>query len=127
MKIKELLKEFDPSSVNVGQDVGKDLNKGSEFVKNLTDPKRWLSATSTADKKTASAVELRDSLRAAASGKYYENDIENLRQVLSGVKQGTYRSPNPKITAQNLTTVINGGKLNKQGSEDLVALSNTFG
>lgn len=126
MKIRELLREFDPSSVDIGKDVGQDLKKGSNFVKRLTNPSQWLGGSDSTEKKFASNLEMRDSLVAAASGRYYEDDVKVLKQILAGIQDGSYKTANPKMTGQNLKTVINGGQVSKQGAADLVALSKTF-
>lgn len=127
MKIKDILKEFDPNSVHIGQDIGKDFKSGSDAVKNVLDPKRWFGASPDDNAKVqASNVEVRDSLTAAAKGRLYQNNISVLQQVIANLQSGEFKSANPQGTINAIKTAIKGGQLSKQQSAELQQLAKTF-
>lgn len=126
MKIKELL-ELDQTAPAIMPQVKQDFEKGSDAMDRLLNPKRWFGAgKGTDEKKHASNVEIRDSLNAAASGRAYMDDINVLKQVLAGLKDGTYKTADPNFSIKAVKIAMNSQPLSKEQAADLQALAKTF-
>lgn len=131
MKIQDILREFDPNQVNVGQDVKSDFQKGSQAVKKILDPKQWFSGSSSADNarvktKQLANVEVRDALNAAAAGKLYQSDIGALKQIINNLKNGTFKAANSKSIITSLELAINGSGLSKEQVAEIQAFAKSF-
>lgn len=130
MKIKEFVREFGVDQVDVGKDIGQDWKKGSDFVKNIVDPKRWFGGSSDSSnarvKKHLSNVETRDALNAAIKGKLYQDDIGALKQIINNIKNGTFKAGDPKGTINAINASINGQPLSQEQSAMLQQLAGTF-
>lgn len=127
MKIRDLIREFNPDQVSIGTDINKDWNKGADAVKSLVDPKKWFGGGSdTAKQKQLSGVEVRDALVAAANNKLSYKNVSELKQILANLQAGEFKAANSQSIVSSLKTAIAGGTLTSQQSLDLQAFAKTF-
>lgn len=130
MKIRDILREFDPDQVDIGRDVKQDWQKGSQTVKKILDPKQWFGGSDSSSnarvKKQLSNVEVRDALNAAASGKMYQSDIGAIKQIINNLKNGTFKAANSKSIITSLDSAINGGVLSKEQKAEIQAFAKSF-
>ena len=130
MKINEILREFGADQVDVGKDVGQDWKKGTDFVKNLTDPKRWFGGSSDTSnarvKRQLSNDEVKKTLTNVSAGSINQNDIGSIKQIINNLKNGTFRSADNRKLIEALTAVMNGQQLNPNQEALVKQFAQTF-